>query len=147
MMLVSSLVVLLTLSYSSAQRITCASLNVDSTKQFQNCVSRVLGSAGMITAGDQFTSCGSMVANQARYLECVCTKSEHLADWYASLKLSYLLLSLNQFYDNKKAIINTVLVMDQQRNNLKIRLATVLPTRQQLFNQPRQLTHYQQSPL
>lgn len=69
-------------SLLAQSRIECSSLNVDSTRQFNNCVSRTLGSAGSISATDQFASCNSLAGSQLKYLSCICQRSDELTEWY-----------------------------------------------------------------
>jgi len=64
-----------------AGRIQCNNPNVFRTKNFYNCVSKVLGTSGIIASDDQFAACAELQVNQERYYECICTKSVQIVDW------------------------------------------------------------------
>jgi hypothetical protein len=65
-----------------AGRIQCNNPNVFRTKSFYTCVSKVLGNSGIISSDDQFAACSDLQVNQARYYECICTKSVQIMEWY-----------------------------------------------------------------
>ena len=71
-----------------AGRIQCTNPNVFRTKNFYNCVSNVLGTSGIIASEDQFAACSSLQVNQAKYFECICTKTVAISDWYTFTFLS-----------------------------------------------------------
>jgi hypothetical protein len=69
------------LTPGNAQQVVCNSVNVDSNRQFNNCVSSILSSSAVLASYDQFTTCSSKNQNQKDYLNCVCQKTNSIADW------------------------------------------------------------------
>lgn len=64
-----------------AGRIQCTNPNVFRTKNFHECVTKVLGNAGIISSDDQFAACSSLQVNQVKYYECICTKTVEITNW------------------------------------------------------------------
>lgn len=64
-----------------AGRIQCNNPNVFRTKNFYECVTKVLGSTGIIASDDQFAACSSLQVNQVKYYECICTKTVEITNW------------------------------------------------------------------